>query len=138
MTDEEPLPTDESPRADELAIDAYREAHPELLALARLYDRLEVRQTVTDIEGVADPVYRQSLLKSLFLGLAGDPGSCQRIGYLYLVARSAVSLGKEDPNQLGHHRDWRQIGFWLERRDSFMGGWECVQGNEEKESVDER
>lgn len=127
MTDEEPLPTDESPRADEIAIDAYREAHPELLALARLYDRPEVRQTVTDIEGVADPVYRQSLLKSLFLGLAGDPGSCQRIGHLYLVARAAVSLGKEpDPNQLGHHRDWRQIGFWLERRDSLIG-WKRSQ-----------
>lgn len=119
-------------------IDVYREAHPELLALARLYDRPEVRQTVTDIEGVADAIYRQSLLKSLFLGLAGDPGSCDRIGLLYLVARSAVSLGEEDPNQLGHHRDWRQFDFWLERRDSFIGRWEYVQGNVEKESVDER
>jgi len=97
-------------RETELAkIESYRKSHPELLAIARSYDAPEARRTLSDIEAMEDAGTRQSLLKSLLLGLAGDPGSCDRLANAYMALI------------LGNVRDHRQVEFWVERMYSIIG-----------------
>jgi len=97
-------------RETELAkIESYRKSHPELLAIARSYDAPEARRTLSDIEAMEDADTRQSLLKSLLLGLAGDPGSCDRLANAYM----ALILGSK--------RDHQVIDFWVQRMYLILG-----------------
>ncbi len=96
-------------RETELAkIDDYRKAHPELLEMARRYDAPEARQTLSDIEVIDDKAIRQSLLKSLLLGLAGDPGSCDHLALQYMAGKLADSANHA------------QADFWVRKMNELL------------------
>jgi len=96
-------------RETELAkIDDYRKAHLELLEMARRYDAPEARQTLSDIETIDDKAIRQSLLKSLLLGLAGDPGSCDRLSLQYMAGKLADSANHA------------QADFWVRKMNELL------------------